>query len=210
MRALRSDRRKTAMSESCHRMTGISPARSAHGSTTPGGALAIRRSRFMRPAMAGFILFLFAAGALHGGSAGHARGMRGCRRQVGPLWPSATGRSATCRRRTPARPARTRRTAPPRASRPTPHPSAAPRRSASRPHAAARHPSSSRCAAARWRLRCAPTEPYPLTARDRHANLGACRCAPCSSTQAIPSSGMDYAAVTSALAARDTPSPRRR
>jgi hypothetical protein len=45
------------MSESRPRMTGRSPARCAHVPAAPGGASAIRRSRLMRAAVAGLILF---------------------------------------------------------------------------------------------------------------------------------------------------------
>ena len=57
MRALRSDGRKTAMSGSRPRMTGRYPARCAHVRAAPGGASAIRRSRLMRAAVAGLIVF---------------------------------------------------------------------------------------------------------------------------------------------------------
>jgi hypothetical protein len=45
------------MSESRPRMTGRYPARSAHVPAAPGGESAIRRSRLMRAAVAGLILF---------------------------------------------------------------------------------------------------------------------------------------------------------
>jgi len=58
------------MSESRHRMTGRYPARSAHGPATPGGALAVCRSRLARAAVSGFILFLFAAACSTAGAQG--------------------------------------------------------------------------------------------------------------------------------------------
>jgi len=58
------------MSESRHRMTGRYPARSAHGPATSGGALAVCRSRLVRAAVAGFILFLFAAACSTAGAQG--------------------------------------------------------------------------------------------------------------------------------------------
>ena len=45
------------MSESRPRMTGRYPARCAHVRAAPGGASAIRRSRLMRAAVAGLIVF---------------------------------------------------------------------------------------------------------------------------------------------------------
>jgi hypothetical protein len=58
------------MSESRHTMTRRYPARSARGPATPGGALAICRSRLMRAAVAGLILFLFAAACSTAGAQG--------------------------------------------------------------------------------------------------------------------------------------------
>jgi len=58
------------MSARRHTMTGNYATGSAHGPATPGGALAIVRTRFMHAAVAGLMLFLFAAACSTAGAQG--------------------------------------------------------------------------------------------------------------------------------------------
>ncbi len=193
------------MSESRHRMTGRYPARSAHGPATPGGALAICRSRLMRAAVAGFILFLFAAACSTAG----AQGTRAECEAAGGKW----GRFGLRQRELcdlPAPDAGKACTDSKDCASACVAPDAAPvaqhrRRGSATAACSCSAPASSRCAAAWWRLRCALTEPIRSLAVDSARPARQARRMPVRAV--LFDAGhtlleMDYAAVTSALAAR--------